>query len=207
MNLKDLKKEIPYKWRVQSANQYNAKCVAYVDARDVQDLLDDVIGAENWQCKYEEHKGNLFCSIGISSSEVNGVAEWAWKSDCGTESNVEKQKGEASDAFKRAAVMWGVGRFLYSKEIVKLKTKEEKGKWFPIDASGQKIWDVTKHINGSTPTKVNITQKQVQQAIDKGIDIINKTIKYYDNKTVREGNKIYCMSDAFKESLKAALTV
>ena len=57
------------------------------------------------------------------------------------------------------------------------------------------------------PTKVNITQKQVQQAIDKGIDTINKTLAYYDGKTVREGNKIYCMSEGFKESLKAALTV
>jgi len=122
MNLEDLKKEIPFKWRVQSANQYGASCVAYIDARDVQDLLDEVCGAANWQCKYSEHKGSLFCSIGVDMGKG-----WVWKSDCGTESNVEKQKGEASDAFKRAAVMWGVGRFLYSKTIVKLPVKE-KGK-------------------------------------------------------------------------------
>ena len=132
MNLDELKKEIPFKWRVQSANQYGASCVAYVDARDVQDLLDDVLGAENWQCKYSEHKGNLFCSIGIRMyMPDNSYDGWVWKSDCGTESNVEKQKGEASDAFKRAAVMWGVGRFLYSKKIIKLPTKERNGKWIP----------------------------------------------------------------------------
>ncbi len=107
MDLEKLKKEMPYKWRVQSSNQWGANCVAYIDARDVQDLLDDVCGASNWQVKYEEHKGNLFASIGIN---VDG--NWIWKSDCGTESNVEAQKGEASDAFKRAAVMWGVGRFV-----------------------------------------------------------------------------------------------
>lgn len=57
------------------------------------------------------------------------------------------------------------------------------------------------------PTKVNITQNQVQQVIDKGIDTIKKTIAYYDNKTVRDGNKIYCMSEDFKKSLELALKV
>ena len=49
MELQNLKKELPYKWRVQSANQYSATCVAYIDARFVQDLLDEVCGQENWQ--------------------------------------------------------------------------------------------------------------------------------------------------------------
>ena len=56
MDLNDLKKEIPYKWRVQSTNQYGSNCVAYIDARQAQDLLDEVVGPENWQVKYEEHK-------------------------------------------------------------------------------------------------------------------------------------------------------
>lgn len=132
MNLEDLKKEIPFKWRVQSANQYGASCVAYIDSRQVQDLLDEVVGAENWQCKFEEHKNNMFCSIGINTVSSDGQCVWVWKSDCGTESQVEKQKGEASDAFKRAAVMWGIGRFLYSKKIIKLPTKDNgKGKFLP----------------------------------------------------------------------------
>ena len=65
MNFGKLKKEIPFKWRVQSSNQYGASCVAYIDARQVQDLLDEVCGPNNWQCEYCRHKGNLFCSIGI----------------------------------------------------------------------------------------------------------------------------------------------
>ena len=128
MDLKELKKEIPYKWRVQSANKNGANCVAYVDARDVQDLLDEVCDVTNWQVKYEEHKGNLFASIGIWDD--NGE-EWIWKSDCGTESNIEKQKGEASDAFKRAAVMWGIGRFLYALPIVKLDVVEKNNRFTP----------------------------------------------------------------------------
>ncbi len=142
MKLEGLKKEIPFKWRVQSSNKWGAQCVAYIDARDVQDILDEVCGAENWQCKYEEHKGNLFCSIGIRMIPISAPStfgEFTWKSDCGTESNVEKQKGEASDAFKRAAVMWGVGRFLYSKEIVKLPVKEKNGKFLPWSESKGKF--------------------------------------------------------------------
>lgn len=130
MNLENLKKEIPFKWRVQSANKWGASCVAYIDSRQVQDLLDEVVGAYGWQTNFEEHKGNLFCNLGIC---VKGV--WIWKSDCGTESQVEKQKGEASDAFKRAAVMWGIGRFLYSQDIIKLPVKEKNGKYLPYSKS------------------------------------------------------------------------
>ena len=135
MKIKDLKKEIPYKWRVQSANEWGANCVAYIDARDVQDLFDDVCGAENWQVLYEEHKGNLFAKIGVLMGD-----KWVWKSDCGTESNVEKQKGEASDAFKRAAVMWGVGRFLYSKEIIKLDVFKDKKERYHPAFNGQRLY-------------------------------------------------------------------
>jgi len=134
MNLKDLKKELPYKWRVQSANQWGAQCVAYIDSRDVQDLLDDVCGAENWQVSYSQNKNNLFATISIF---IDG--KWVNKSDCGTESNIEKQKGEASDAFKRAAVMWGVGRFLYSLPIQKLPVKEKNGKFIPFSEGKQKF--------------------------------------------------------------------
>ena len=131
MELKDLKEEMPFKWRVQTANSYGANCVAFVDARDVQDKLDEVCSPEHWQVKYGLVNGNLFASLGIYSESLK---EWVWKSDCGTESSEAKEKGEASDAFKRAAVMWGVGRFLYSKTIVKLGTKERK------NAKGNMVW-------------------------------------------------------------------
>lgn len=154
MDLKDLKKEIPFKWRVQSANKWGANCVAYIDARQVQDLLDDVCGQDMWQSRYSEHKGNLFCEIGIKLNTGESLEmitlEWVWKSDCGTESHVEKQKGEASDAFKRAAVMWGIGRFLYSQKIVKLPVKEKNGKLLPYsEKTGKFIYgdDISKWCN------------------------------------------------------------
>jgi hypothetical protein len=83
--------------------------LAYVDARYVQDRLDDVIGAENWSNSFEVIDNTLFCAITVVFPDGKVVT----KTDCGTESNVEKEKGEASDAFKRAAVMLGIGRDLY----------------------------------------------------------------------------------------------
>jgi len=131
----NLKKEIPFKWRVQNSGEYGATCVAYIDSRDVQNVLDEEAGPTNWQVTFQEIKGVLFCSIGIK--DENGA--YVWKTDCGTESNVEKQKGEASDAFKRAAVMWSVGRFLYSKKVVKLPTKERNGKYYPYSVNKKKF--------------------------------------------------------------------
>lgn len=147
MGLKELEKQIPYKWKVQSYSYSSAfmSCVAYIDARDVMDLLDEEIGPENWQSDYKEIKGNLYAGIAIKIND-----DWIWKWDCGAESRSEKEKGEASDGFKRAAVKWGVGRFLYSLPIQYLKTNEvknDKNKVYPVDEKGNKIKDITNYIN------------------------------------------------------------
>jgi hypothetical protein len=145
--LKELKRVIPYKWRVQSfsKNYPTATCVAYIDARDVMDLLDEIVGPENWQSDYKDIKGNLYCGVAV---RIEG--EWVWKWDCGTESNTEKEKGEASDAFKRAAVKWGIGRFLYDLPIQYVKTSEKKdlnNSPFLINEYGEKIKDLTVFLN------------------------------------------------------------
>jgi len=124
--LEKLKKELPFRWRVQSIRYGKANCVAYIDARDAMDLLDEVVGPENWQDEYYEAAGLLWCSVGIRTEDG-----WAWKSDTGTESNVEKDKGHASDAFKRACVKWGIGRFLYSLTIMTLPTETSNGREYP----------------------------------------------------------------------------
>lgn len=92
-NLEDLKKEMPYKFKPQSLKWGKAIMVAYIDARDAQDRLDEVVGPENWQTDYKVIKDNLYCSVGIKCGD-----EWIWKTDCGIESNQEKEKGESSDA-------------------------------------------------------------------------------------------------------------
>lgn len=82
----------------------------YKNARCDMNILDEVVGPENWQREHYEVKGNLFCRVGIKTDS----GEWVWKSDCGTESNTEAKKGEASDSFKRACFNWGIGRELYT---------------------------------------------------------------------------------------------
>lgn len=142
-----LKGEIPYKWKVQSARNWGCECVAYIDARQVMDLLDEVVGPENWQDHYREVAGKVYCDLSIQVEN-----EWITKSDCGTESNFEREKGQASDAFKRAAVKWGVGRFLYSLGTVRTKSietgKNDRGQpqYAPADEQGQRIYNLTGYI-------------------------------------------------------------
>lgn len=95
----------------------------YKNARTDSSILDEVVGAENWQCRFYECKGNLFCSVGIRFKD-----EWIWKDDCGSESYTEKEKGEASDAFKRACFKWGIGKELYTAPLIWI-TNDQIKKW------------------------------------------------------------------------------
>lgn len=155
MDLKNLNKKIPYQWRVQSfsKNVAKAQCVAYIDARDVEDLLDEVVGKENWQDDYKMIDGKLFAGIGIrinTGGATHIEEQWVWKWDTGVESNIEKEKGQVSDSFKRAAVKWGIGRFLYSLPIKYVKSnaiKTETNYPYVIDDTGKQVWDLTEYIN------------------------------------------------------------
>jgi len=106
------------KYRPGSTFQSNgtkyARMLTYVDARYVQDKLDKIVGVANWSNTFfRDEKGILFCTITISFLREDGVIDTISKTDCGTESNVEQQKGEVSDAFKRCAVHFGLARDLY----------------------------------------------------------------------------------------------
>ncbi len=160
IDLSKLKEKIPFQWRVQSFQTNSAMCVAYIDSRDVQEILDKVCLPENWQCDYKEIKGNLFCGIGIKHLD-----QWIWKWDCGTESNTEKEKGEASDSFKRAAVKWGIGRFLYDLDIQRIKWVEKNSKKYPADNNGNPIYDgkeLTRFINERGKTATLYNHKEIE---------------------------------------------
>ena len=101
--------------RVQSVKENGLVLLLYKDARVDMNILDETVGSSNWQREHYECKGNLFCRVGIDVGTHEGKTErWVFKSDCGTESNTEAQKGEASDSFKRACFNWGIGRELYT---------------------------------------------------------------------------------------------
>jgi len=103
----------PYRirWRVGARTKDKSKGMglAYLDARDVTDRLDNVCGPANWQDRYTHAGQKTCCEIGI---RING--EWIWKSDGAGDTDIEGNKGAFSDAFKRAGVKWGIGRYLYS---------------------------------------------------------------------------------------------
>ena len=108
--------------RIGTVGQKGVTMLLYKNARVDRQMLDETFGQTNWQCRYSEHKGNLFCSIGVYDPDKK---EWVWKEDCGTESQTEKEKGEASDAFKRAGFRWGIGIELYSSPFIFLQVKTE----------------------------------------------------------------------------------
>ena len=107
MNLSDPFPAESIHWRCGARTKDKSKAIplAYLDARDVMQRLDEVCGPENWQCRYP-FKG--CCEIGIKHGD-----EWVWKSNGAGETQVEAEKGQYSDAFKRAGVMWDIGRYLY----------------------------------------------------------------------------------------------
>lgn len=112
--------EIEVKVKQVKANKVVA--LLYKTARTDMDLLDEVVGAENWDCDYREIKGNLYCGIGIVM--FDDMAQKVVKWDCGIESREDEEgnekKGEASDAFKRAGFKWGIGRELYTSPLIEI---------------------------------------------------------------------------------------
>ncbi len=97
------------RWRVGSTNGNRGLPLCYVDARAVMDRLDSVCGMDGWQCNYTPAKEMLICNLGIRLPD----GTWVWKADGAGASDFEGEKGMASDALKRAAVRFGVARYLY----------------------------------------------------------------------------------------------
>ena len=98
------------KWRVGATNADKTKgiALAYIDSREVQKRLDDVMGLAGWQDRYIPVDGGFICELSLL---IDG--NWITKSNAAANTQVEAIKGGASDALKRAAATWGIGRYLY----------------------------------------------------------------------------------------------
>lgn len=117
--------------RVAQVKQNGVALLLYKDARVDQTILDATVGAMNWKKSYDIIDGQLFCTISIWDDEKK---QWVSKQDVGVESNTEAEKGRASDAQKRAAFAWGIGRELYSAPFI----------WIPLEGAnikGNKCYD------------------------------------------------------------------
>lgn len=117
--------------RVGTCTSKGFSLLLFKTARTDSNILDETVGAMNWQSDYKTIKDNLYCGIGIYDKEKD---DYVWKWDCGVESYTEKEKGEASDAFKRAGFKWGIGRELYNSPFIWCVgnvVENEKGKYVP----------------------------------------------------------------------------
>lgn len=122
-------------WRLQNVSKDKTRglAVAYVTARAIQNRLDEVVGPENWQDEYISWHGgstlkeaSQLCVIRIFDKEKNF---WISKTDGAENTDIEPVKGGLSDAYKRAAVKWGIGRYLYDMEAA----------WVDVDPNYPKV--------------------------------------------------------------------
>lgn len=93
----------------------------YKTSRTDMALLDETFGPMNWRCGYEEVKGVLNCTLSVYDAD-KGL--WVDKQAAGTESNMESEKGESSDALKRAGFLWGIGRELYTAPFIWIRAED-----------------------------------------------------------------------------------
>lgn len=125
-------------WRVGNVSQRGScTLLAYLTSRGVQDRLDEVIGPENWQDSYREGpNGGLMCGIAVRVGD-----DWVWKWDGAENTQVEAIKGGFSGAFKRAAVKWGIGRYLYGLDTGwhKIQDGWANGRGIDVSSKGKHI--------------------------------------------------------------------
>ena len=105
--------------RVAQAKQNGVSLLLYKDARCDQAILDECVGTLNWQRHHTRDNANCIVSIWDEKKQ-----QWIDKEDTGTESNTEKEKGLASDSFKRACFNWGIGRELYTAPFIWIKPED-----------------------------------------------------------------------------------
>jgi len=114
--------------RVAQVSAKGCSLLLYKTARVDRAILDETYG-DLWQNDFKTIDGKMYGGIGIYNKELN---QWLWRWDCGTESNTEAEKGQASDAFKRAGFKWGIGIELYSAPFIWCNcptVKKDNGKY------------------------------------------------------------------------------
>lgn len=167
MDLTALSAEFPrdaVHWRVQGkpyerSGSHSAMALAYIDARDVMDRLDEVCGPGGWQSEFTETAtGRVLCRLGIF---IDG--QWVWKTDGAGGTQVEAEKGGISDALKRAAVSWGIGRYLYRLSSPWVAcTVNDKGAW---KAWAEDPWAKVKGAPAPKPKEVKRDPVKIRDAL------------------------------------------
>lgn len=168
MKIRNLKAD-EIECKVASINEKGLQLLLYKTARTDKAILDEVYGEDGWYNEFEEIKGNLYCSIYIWSE---ARSQWIKKQDCGVESAFgDKEKGEASDAFKRAGFKVGIGTELYTPIFIYIPFKDKDGNENYVsrfDANRNKYSTYTKFNVEKIDTSEDKVIKQLSIVNDKG---------------------------------------
>jgi hypothetical protein len=164
-----IKFRIGYKHR----SGVTASMLGYVDARYVMDRLDSAVGQDSWSASYQVVGDTMFCTLEVTWPD----GQVTNKTDCGVETDVEGEKGKVSDAFKRAAVHYGIGRDLYSLGdfVAPLDSKGYVEKNWQPDG-----WDSSSMNSGqddstSVPTTTNASASQPStEKSDRAMEVVNR---------------------------------
>lgn len=145
--------------RISTVNEKGLSLLLYKDARVDMRLLDETVGSMNWKRSHQVIDGNLYCTIEIWDNEKQ---QWIAKQDVGTESYTEKEKGQASDSFKRAGFNWGIGRELYTAPFI----------W--IGPSDCKLVDDKKTGKKTCYDRFTVTRMEVDGGAVTALTVVNK---------------------------------
>lgn len=158
-------------------------------------MLDETVGPMNWQRRHEVKDGNLYCSVGIRNDD----GEWVWKEDVGVPSNMDADKGQASDSFKRACFNWDIGRELYTAPDI----------WVRAD-----MCNLHNGKNGKLQChdRFKVSDMTVENGKITSIEIVNESMKnrkvfsWPQKQQDSQQDKKLEMPDALKNARKAAYT-
>lgn len=150
--------------RVNTVTENGCSLLLYKDARCDMKILDETVKPSNWQRSHVLINGNLFCNVSIYDEDKK---EWITKQDVGTESYTEKEKGQASDSFKRACFNWGIGRELYTSPSI----------WIPKDNVNLKEKTTNGKKGYTTYDKFAVEQIIIEKGVIKALSIRNMTMK------------------------------
>ena len=143
--------------RVGTCSEKGVSLLLYKDSRCDMRILDETYGIGGWQNSYNTINNELFCTIMVRNSD----GDWVCKQSNGSPSNMEAEKGRASDAFKRAGFMLGIGRELYTAPFI----------WVPADKC-----NISKNRQGK-PTcydRFRVQKIKIEEGRIKAVAIVNE---------------------------------
>ncbi len=214
MDFEKLKEPFPetdIEWRLQSCGEKNGKlwgkALAYITSRAVQERLDEVCGPDNWQVSIHKEGDAYLSTLSIRVKHEDGSIEWLSRTDGADATDIEPVKGGISGAIKRSAVLFGIGRYLYTlkdnwaiiDENGKFSGKTKEGKYFKWNPP--KLPPEALPKDDSSKSKGKTTQSVSKEDMEKAASIKTKLLDYEDiipedkwkkiDEAVAQGNVIY----------------